>query len=58
MIPNDIFTLANIYKYASDDELRAIVSSICLRVSEETRHIFFLTDWELNEVAKGLRTPK
>ena len=35
MIPNDIFTLANIYKYANDEELETIVHSIIGRLWEQ-----------------------
>ena len=35
MIPNDIFTLANIYKYTSDEELETIVHSIIGRLWEQ-----------------------
>ena len=64
MIPNDIFILANIYKYASDEELETIVHSIIGRVwahwkeSGINPNLLKPTDKELHEVAKGLRTPK
>ena len=64
MIPNDIFTLANIYKYTSDEELETIVHSIIGRVwaywkeSGTNPNLLKPTDKELHEVAKGLRTPK
>ena len=59
-------TLDNIYKYASDDELRAIVSSIHLRLGFYYKQImdkysiegYELTDKEINKVAKGLRKPQ
>jgi hypothetical protein len=58
-----LMTLENIYKYASDEELRAIVSSICLRIRDCNLTLdrvegYELTDKEINEVAKGLRKPQ
>ena len=64
MIPNDIFTLANIYKYTSDEELETIVHSIIGRLWEQLEYgtkqgnVLKPTDQELATLAKGLRTPK
>ena len=58
MIPSDIFTLANIYKYTSDEELSAIVHSIYGRINDVNEFADGLTDKELNKIVKELRTPK
>ena len=58
MIPNDIFTLANIYKYASDEELSALVHSIYGRINDVNVFADGLTDKELAKIVKELRTPK
>ena len=58
MIPNDIFTLANIYKYANDEELSAIVHSIYGRINDVNEFADGLTDKELAKIVKELRTPK
>ena len=65
---SDYLTLDNIYKYASDEELEAIVHSIVGRVWEqwkksETKRKYDVnllkpTDKDLHEVAKGLRKPQ
>ena len=57
-------TLDNIYKYASVEELEAIVHSIVGRVWEQWKksginpNLLKPTDQELHEVAKGLRKPQ
>ena len=57
----EMFTLENIYKYASEEELSAIVHSIfgrlCNYEKETTGKISSngFTDKEFNEVVKGLR---
>ena len=59
-----ILTLDNIYKYASDEELEAIVHSIIGRTWEQWKksginpNLLKPTDQELHEVAKGLRKPQ
>ena len=59
-----LLTLDNIYKYASDEELEAIVHSIIGRTWEQWKksginpNLLKPTDKELHEVAKGLRTPQ
>ena len=58
MIPNDIFTLANIYKYANDEELSAIVHSIYGRINDVNEFADGLTDKELAKIVKELRTSK
>jgi len=58
MIPNDIFTLANIYKYANDEELSAIVHSIYGRINDVNEFADGLTDKELAKIVKELRIPK
>ena len=58
-----LLTLDNIYKYASDEELEAIVHSIIGRTWEQWKksginpNLLKPTDKELHEVAKGLRKP-
>ena len=59
-----LLTLDNIYKYASDEELEAIVYSIIGRTWEQWKksginpNLLKPTDKELHEVAKGLRKPQ
>jgi len=59
-----ILTLDNIYKYASEEELSAIVHSIfgrlCNYEKETTGKISSngFTDKEFDEVVKGLRKPQ
>ena len=59
-----LLTLDNIYKYASDEELEAIVHSIIGRTWEQWKksginpNLLKPTDKELHEVAKGLRKPQ
>ena len=59
-----IFTLDNIYKYSSDEELSAIVHSILNRTEQEMEESRWsstridLTDKDIAEVVKGLRTPQ
>jgi len=57
-----LMTLDHIYKYASDDELRAIVHSIVGRLWKQIllnpTEIDMPTDKELNKLAKGLRKPQ
>jgi len=59
-----ILTLDNIYKYASDEELEAIVHSIIGRTWEQWKksgtnpNLLKPTDKELHKVAKGLRKPQ
>ena len=61
---SDYLTLDNIYKYASDEELEAIVHSIIGRTWEQWKksginpNLLKPTDKELHEVAKGLRKPQ
>ena len=58
------FTLYNIFKYAKDEELEAIVHSIHNRILGELIVLgripdnILMTDKELHEVAKGLRKPQ
>jgi len=66
------FTLDNIFQYASDEELEAIVHSIHNRILGELIVLgrikiynnqipqipLLMTDKELHEVAKGLRKPQ
>jgi hypothetical protein len=55
----EALTLDNIYKYASDEELEAIVFSIVGRLWGQCYpHDKMPTDKELHEVAKGLRKPQ
>ena len=61
----DLFTLDNIFKYASEDELRAIVSSIIGRLreqkegcSENILNSMILLDADLDKLVKGLRDVK
>ena len=62
--PENLFTLENIYKYASEEELSAIVHSIfgrlCNYEKETTGKISSngFTDKEFDEVVKGLRKPQ
>jgi|TARA_Y100000310_G_C20637860_1_gene792199 hypothetical protein len=70
MHQKEMFTLENIYKYASDDELETIVHSIIGRTWALKKRIFDAvslsepvsiykpTDQELHVIAKGLRTPQ
>jgi len=57
------FTLYNIFKYANDDELEAIVHSIHNRILGELIVLgripdnILMTDKELHKLAKGLRKP-
>ena len=57
----NVFTLENIYKYASEEELSAIVHSIFGRLCDYERRSMGnvssngFTDKEFNEVVKGLR---
>ena len=57
----NIFTLDNIFKYASEEELSAIVHSIFGRLCDYERRSMGnvssngFTDMEFNEVVKGLR---
>ena len=59
-----LMTLENIYKYANDEELEAIVHSIIGRTWEQWKksgtnpNLLKPTDKELHEVAKGLRKPQ
>tara|TARA_Y100000310_G_scaffold327584_1_gene394175 strand:+ start:555 stop:803 length:249 start_codon:yes stop_codon:yes gene_type:complete len=61
-----ILTLDNIFKYASEDELRAIVSSIIGRLNTTRRHDgsimnvyrINLTDKDLDKFVKELRDVK
>lgn len=59
-----ILTLDNIYKYANEHELEAIVHSIIGRLWEHWKksginpHLLPPTDKDLHEVAKGLRKPQ
>ena len=59
--PENLFTLENIYKYASEEELSAIVHSIFGRLCDYERQSMGnvssngFTDKEFNEVVKGLR---
>ena len=67
-----LLTLDNIYKYASDEELEAIVHSIIGRLWEQKEGVFNRfnnkelkfaeiskpTDKELHKLAKGLRKPQ
>ena len=60
-----IFTLDTIFKYASEDELRAIVSSIIGRLreqkegcSENILNSMILLDADLDKLVKGLRDVK
>ena len=58
------FTLDNIFQYANDEELEAIVHSIIGRTWEQWKksgtnpNLLKPTDKELHEVAKGLRKPQ
>ena len=60
----EALTLDSIYKYASDEELEAIVHSIVGRVWEQWKksgtnpNLLKPTDKELHKVAKGLRKPQ
>ena len=72
--PENLFTLENIYKYASDDELETIVHSIIGRTwalmegifdtkkdgkdLNQVAEIYKPADQELHRIAKGLRTPQ
>jgi len=69
--PENLFTLENIYKYASDDELETIVHSIIGRTWALKKRIFDIkglhdhvaeickpTDQELHVITKGLRKPQ
>ena len=59
-----LMTLDNIYKYASDEELEAIVHSIVGRLwahwkeSGINPNLLKPTDKDLHEVANGLRKPQ
>ena len=55
-----IFTLDNIFKYASEDELRAIVSSIIGRLNMGLTDAYRinLTDKDLDKFVKELRDVK
>ena len=62
-----IFTLDNIFKYASEDELRAIVSSIIGRLNEMPNcycsncnlyYTYSITDKDLDIFVKELRDVK
>ena len=56
---SDYLTLDNIYKYASIEELEAIVHSIYNRIVEELEiPDYVLTDKQLHKLAKGLRKPQ
>tara|TARA_R110002020_G_scaffold64430_4_gene170956 strand:+ start:1615 stop:1833 length:219 start_codon:yes stop_codon:yes gene_type:complete len=66
---DDILTLDNIYKYASDEELSAIVHSILNRFFDlSTKGLsqiqidyltkFYATDKEIAEIVRRLRTPQ
>tara|TARA_R100000687_G_C6436093_1_gene158184 strand:- start:854 stop:1099 length:246 start_codon:yes stop_codon:yes gene_type:complete len=61
----EFLTLDNIFKYASEDELRAIVSSIIGRLreqkegcSENILNSMILLDADLDKLVKGLRDVK
>ena len=59
----EIMTLDIIYKYANDDELRAIVSSIIGRLwlelgNSDKSILHSPTDKDISNIAKGLRKPQ
>ena len=54
----DLYTLDNIFRYASDEELEAIVHSIYGRICDVNEYANGLTDKELHKLAKGLRKPQ
>jgi hypothetical protein len=59
MTNEDDFTLDNIYRYASDEELSAITHSIYNRIVGELEiPDYVLTDKQLHKIAKGLRKPQ
>jgi len=66
MHQKEMFTLENIYKYASEEELSAIVHSIIGRLWEQQGdnltnfgdQITQPTDKEVHQLVKGLRTPQ
>ena len=60
------FTLDNIFQYANDEELEAIVHSIWNRIKYDNdtggyishREAQYVTDKVLHKIAKGLRKPQ
>ena len=63
-----LMTLENIYKYANDGELSAIVHSIIDRINDRLKESYYeggsdvkripISDKEIHEIVMGLRKPQ